>query len=481
MADGNTETATSTPSSDAQSSGSEFALPTGVKDDEIWQKHFGPKGETPKETGSTRSRTESTRSRTEPSRADREKSTSGSRASESRGKDTSTRSDESTKPSRDKPSDKEASKPKESKSSKETDSDSSKAPTKSSDSTKERSDKKSKPGSDDAEDTDADKPEEAEVSARARELYEESKKAQDPKEARRLFKRAVKEAFGELPPELDDSRYYAVRKERQAAQAALDEKQKQNEGRIREAAEKLRPAIAVMQMLEKGGVAERLTVPLVEKAIHVLKALRSLEDGDYTQLAEVVARASGCDHDEAMRRFVNRVKVSPEGRAARAAAQQAEERAARAEARLAELEKRLTAGDEARTKEKTEAEKQAALQARHAQYLEDLALELEGHPVLKLPRGAERVKAYILKTADRRLKAAKYTPQQAADRIVAYERKRAREAATLDTDGEEADERTETRPRAQTRARSETRDNGVVSESAEASLDRIMRRHNWGR
>lgn len=471
MAD--TETATSTPSpsgggSGAQQAGTEFSRPQGVEDDAIWEKHFG--GEKGKDSRSRSGKPKSDES----SKSDKSGSRSGERSS-------------STKPDTASPSKPKASKSKDEKddsSEKDTKADTGKGktepkPSKSPDKTADTEKDETEP--------DPDKPEDAEVSARAKELFAEAKASKDPKEARRLYRRAMKEAFGEVPEEFDDRKYYLVRKERAAAQAAIDEKAAKNEGRIREAAERLRPAIGVMQMLEKAGIAERLTVPLVEKAIHVLKALRSLEDGDFTQLGEVVARASGCDHDEAMKRFIRGVKVSPEGRAARAAAQQAEERAARAEARLVELEKRLTDGETARTKAETDAQRKQALAERRAQYLDDLQTDLADHPVLKLQRGAERVMAYLIKTADRKLRAAKYTPQQAADRIVAYERKRAREAAALDTEGEEV-AATPT-PRStrgngsgtvRSLPRSEQRENGVASESAEASLDRIIRKHNWG-
>ena len=73
--------------------------------------------------------------------------------------------------------------------------------------------------------------------------------------------------------------------------AALDAQAQKNEGRIKEAAEKLKPAIYVMRQLEGAGIHDKLTVPMVERAVSVMKALRSIEDGDYTQLAEVVSRA----------------------------------------------------------------------------------------------------------------------------------------------------------------------------------------------
>ena len=121
------------------------------------------------------------------------------------------------------------------------------------------------------------------------------------------------------------------------------------------------------------------------------------------------------------------------------------------------------------------------VEQRRAQYLDDLNVDLEGHPVLKLPRGAERVMAYIIKTADKKLRAPKYTPEQAANRIVAYERKRARDAASvLDTDGEEVEPRTETR-RSTSIARTDQRDNGVVSSDPDAAFDRIWKKHSGGR
>lgn len=458
MADGN-ETATSPGgSATTQQTGSEFALPQGVNDDEIWTKHFG---------GEEKPKREKRESK-EPSKPEARSSKGGDEKEPS--------SKPRSKPTEPPKKDGKSSKPSDESESEERTESKPKAEPK-----KEAKGKTEKAEADDEASTDSDKPEAAKVSARAKELYEEAKASKDPKESRKLYKRAMKEAFGEVPAEFDEARYGAVRRERQAAQAALDEKAAKNEGRIREAAEKLRPAIAVMQMLEKGGVAERLTVPLVEKAITVLRSLRSLEDGDFTGLADVVSKATGCDPDEAMKRFIRGTKVSPEGRASRAAAEEASRRAEAATARVQELERKLAERDESQTKEKTQAEKVRLVEQRRAQYLDDLNVDLEGHPVLKLPRGAERVMAYIIKTADKKLRAPKYTPEQAANRIVAYERKRARDASSvLDTDGEEVEPRTETRSSASI-ARSEQRDNGVVSSDPEAAFDRIYRKHNTGR
>ena len=462
MADSNT----SAPAGgDSQSSGTEFSKPTGVNDGDIWEKHFGKGAKDPEkptsskrgsETGSKAKETTGSRESRETPEKERKGSTGKSeRESKASSKSGSEKSEPSTRPS-------DESKERESSSS-------SKDPKPKSDASKTDKDSEK---DDDPADPEA-------PLKKARDLYAEAKKAADPKEARKLYKRAIKEALGELPPEFDDGQYAAVRRERKAAKAALDEQASRNETRIKDAAEKLKPAIYVMRQLEGAGISDKLTVPLVEKAIGVIKALRHIEDGDFTQLAEVVSKAAGVDHDEAMKRFVRGVKVSPEGRAARQAAEQAQRENRALQERLANLEKQLQERDTAQTESAKKAERERQQAEHRERYLEQIETDLDGHPVLKLKNGRERVLRYLIRTADPKLRSPTVSFERAANIIVASERRRAREAQALDTDGEEAPSREEPR-RLRDVSRGETVDSGVRSESAEQAFDRIFSKHSTG-
>ncbi len=450
---------------DSLSSGSEFSKPTGVNDEALWEKHFGKGSKEPEKSSKSRESRSSSETRSD---GDGGGSRAGKDPERKRGESSKSTTDES-KPSSDKrpkdSSEREPSKPKESKS-KDDKTDSSKAETKAK---TEKADK-------DSEDPPAD-PEAP--SKKARDLYDAAKKADDPKEARKLYKRAMKEAFGEVPAEFDDSQYAAVRRERRAAKAALDAQAQKNEGRIREAAEKLKPAIYVMRQLERAGIDDKLTVPMVERAVHVLRALRSIEDGDYTQLAEVISRAAGVDHDEAMKRFVRGVKVSPEGKAARQAAEQAQREAQALKERLAAMERQLQERDSQQTEAQKKAERERQVAEHRQNYLDQIETDLEGHPVLKLPRGRERVLAYLIRTADPKLRAPTLSFEQAANRIVAAEKRRLQEARALEDDEPPA---TREQPRRLTDvSRSETVESGLRKESAEQVFDRLWDKHAGGR
>lgn len=454
MADGNTTAAPPSDGSEGSSErdskverGSEFALPTGTKDAEIWDKHFGQKaGSKPPPT------------RARSSKDSAEKETSTSRSS-------------SAKPS---PSSERAS----SKSSEGESTASSKASPK----TSPKAEKKEADSSAKSRDTSETEPDPADPEAplkKARDLYAQAKKSEDPKEARRLYKRAIKEAFEEIPEEFDDSRYAAVRQERKAARAALDAQAQKNEGRIKEAAEKLKPAIYVMRQLEGAGIAEKLTVPLVEKAIRVIGALRDLEAGDFTKLAHVISTATEVDPDEAMKRFVRGVKVSPEGKAARAAAEAAERRAAQAEQQIRDLERRLSERDTAQTEAQKQAERERQVAQARADYLESIESELEGHPVLKLKDGSKRVMRYVIRTADKKLKAATLTFTQAADRIVRAERARVAQAqAALVGDDDDPAPAPVAASRGVHIPRSARAESGTADTSPEASFSRIWDKHH---
>lgn len=446
MAD--TETATPAAETPVQK-GSEFSKPTGEGDDALWQKHFGKDAKEPKASTSWK-------------KSDKPSAKSKSDEGDDKPK-ASKPSAASTRPSREPTSDKDPSTPKDTKPAKDA-----KASTEST-------------GRKTADDDKTDKaPADPEAPGKvARDLYAEAKKAEDPREARKLYKRAMKEAFGEVPEEFDENRYAAVRKERRAAATVLEEKAQKNEGRIREAAEKLKPAIYVMRQLEGSGLADKLTVPMVEKTLHVMKALRSLEDGDYTQLAEVVARASGVDADEAMKRFVRGVKVSPEGRAARQAAEAAQREAAETRAQLADLRKQLQDRDGAQTEAQKKADRERAQTENRARWIDDISSELDGHAALQLPRGAERVLAYLIRTANPQTKAPRYSFEEAANRIVASEKKRLQGSRHLLDEGEAPAPRTETR-RLSSVSRAETADTGIRNPDPEARFSEIFDRNMAG-
>lgn len=439
------------PSADPGGSGSasakgspsgELSKPIGKQDDAIWQKHFGKDAEGDK-----------AESKPKPKDGDKPKPKAGDHAKSAEPKDKAekkpaaviTEKDDKGKP---KPEPKPEPKKPDPK-------------------------PKAEPEKIAAETEDA---EPANDTARARKLYEQAKATEDRSEARKLYKRAMKEAFGEIPPEFDDAQYGAIRKKRNDDRAELARVAQTNEARINEAVQVLQPAATVMRKLKDAGLGQ-LTMPMVERAVHVMQALRSIEDGDFTQLAEVVSRASGKSHDEAMKLFVRGVKVSPEGRAARNAAEQAEQRAARAEQAVAEMRRELAAKAEAEKTQQTEAQKRDAVEQRRAEYLEEIETELDGHAVLKLPRGKERVLAYLIKTADKTLKAPKYSFAQAADRIVAHEKKRLQSVKFLEDGEAEPEEKTPAVPGRRTVPRSESRGGGLADESPEAKFDRIYNKH----
>jgi hypothetical protein len=461
MADSNT-TATPAPDGTTTDHGSEFSKPAGAKDAEVWDKHFGKEAKGKPKDSSGKS---------EKSAGGKEKTTSGSR-SEKASDESTKRTESSTKPSNERTSDKEPSKPKDTKSDKTADK------TEPSPKDKTKTEKAEPDGKDTDKDTDPEAPHK-----KAKDLYEQAKKTEDRREARKLYKRAMTEAFGEVPAEFDDRRYAAVRQERQAAKAALDAQGQKNEGRIREAAEKLKPAIYVMRQLEGSGLGDKLTVPMVERAVHVMRALKSLEDGDYTQLAEVVSRAAGVDHDEAMKRFVRGVKVSPEGRAARVAAAEAERRATETERQLAVLRQQLSDKDTASSAAQKKQEHDRQVQESRAVYLDNIESELDGHAVLDLPRGKERVLAYLIKTAHPTLKTPRFSFEEAANRVVAHERKRVQGARHLldDVDSDEpAPARSSGTRRLTDVSRSETVDAGVRAVDPEARFSEIFDKHAAG-
>lgn len=446
---------TATPAADSGvQKGSEFSKPTGAKDDEVWARHFGKEAKEPKGKAKDSSAT---------SERPRDSLAKPSKSEASSKEKTPASSDSAG--SKDKPKD-SSSKPSPTESKSEA---TKKPPTKS-----EKISAESEATGQKTAETDPEAP-----SKKAKDLYEEAKKSEDPREARKLYKRAMKEAFGEIPEEFDDGKYGAVRRERAAAKKVLDEQGQKNEGRINEAVEKLKPAIYVMRQLEAGGIADKLSVPLVEKAITVIRALKGLEDGDYTGLADVISKASGVDPDEAMKRFVRGVKVSPEGRAARAQAEQAQREAAETRAQLVALQRQLQERDTSQTEAQKKLAHETAVAENRARYIEDIQSELDGHPALKLPRGAERVLAYLIRTANPQSKSPRYSFEEAANRIVVAEKKRLQDARHLLDDGE--DPPAPAARRLSSVARTETADVGVRNESPEAAFERVFAKHSGGR
>ncbi len=468
MADSNTET--TTPQSDGTTAdhGSEFSRGTGPEDSSIWDKHFGKESKDPKagKDSSTPSRRDS---RSSSESTSKERAGGKGDSKEARGSKESAESKQS----------KSSASPTESKSER-----SPKEPTKSekkpdgSEATGQKTADKGKDAKADESEKDSEPADPEAPLKKARDLYKQAQKTEDRRESRKLYKRAMVEAFGELPEEFDDRRYAAVRTERAAAKAALDEQAKKNEGRINEAAQKLKPAIYVMRQLEGAGIADKLTVPMVERAVHVMKALKSLEDGDFTQLAEVVSRAAGVDHDEAMKRFVKGVKISPEGRAARQAAEQSQRENQALKERLQQLESKLTERDTQQTEAQKKQEREQQQQGARTRYLEDIQETLGDHPVLQLPRGAERVMAYQIRHADPKLKSARYTHRQVADRIVRSERERLKSTRhLLDTEGEDVTPQTQTRRSSGSVSRTEQVDAGVANPDPMARFDYFFDKH----
>lgn len=463
MADSNNDTPA--PDGTQADHGSEFSRGTGTEDASIWDKHFG-KGSKTESKGKDKAESDSKRPSSRSSR-DASESASKSKASSGEKTPSSSTTSKSTTDSSEKST-------KRSDASSKSDASSS-SPAKDAKAGKgSTADTGGKTAKDDepAEPSDPEDPHK-----KARDLYAQAKKTEDRREARKLYKRAMVEAFGEVPEEFDDKRYAAVRTERAAAKATLDKQRETNEGRIREAADKLKPAIYVMRSLEGAKLADKLTVPMVEKAIHVMRALRSIEDGDYTQLAEVVSRAAGVDHDEAMKRFVKGVKMSPEGKAARQAAEDARREAAETRSQLQQLQKQLQERDNTQTEAQKKQQHTERVQAQHQVLLEDIQTELDGHAVLGLPKGAERVKAYLIRTADPKLKAFKYSYAQVADKIVAGERRRLRDSRHLLEEGDEPASTPQRRQSNGSVSRAETRDASVPSQDSMARFDYFFDKH----
>lgn len=428
---------------------SEFSHPVGTEDAKTWEKYFGKDAPWPKDDAGGKRETKSSKERDEsssspkkrdesPEKSKKQSDDKDARASSS--KDASARSSEKD----------ESSKTKEAKG-------------------KESADKADAKGKEKPEDSEA---------PDAKKTYAKAKAEKDPRQARKLYRDAMKEAFGEVPDEFNDAKWAAARKKQQDDQAAIKAERDKNEARIHEAVQKLQPAVRVMQKIKESGVAD-YTLENIDRAVDVLRALKELEAGDYTGLGKLVAKASRVeDPNEAMQRFVRGVKVSPEGRAARQAAEAAEKRALETERRLQQLQQQLEQERNGKSEAQKKAEQEQRRQQARTRWLSDIAEELGDHPAMKLPKGQERVLRYLIKTRDPVLKTPRYTVEQAADRIVAHEKKRLADLRFLEGGSSETPQARET-PRVPTRR--ETADNGIDNPDPMARFDYFWNKHTGQR
>lgn len=302
---------------------------------------------------------------------------------------------------------------------------------------------------------------EAQATKKARELFEKAEKSKNPVEARRLYKQAMREAFGKVPEAFNDARYAAARQADRAREAEhakkdaeLEEKATNVETSAKKWVEQLRPAY------------------------HVMDALRKVANGDWGALGDVIERAApGVTRDEAIKRFVKGIKETPEQVHARRNSQRQQQVESDALRRVAELEKKLEEKDKAKENEA----RRARAAAKREAYQSELTEELADHPVSKLPGGVVRVLKLLVKTADPKLRTPTKTPEQAADIIYALEKRRLKALrAAIPDDGESPrapatreDTRAPAIPRSQT-----THAGGVVPYDPDAAFDKLWSKHN---
>jgi hypothetical protein len=309
--------------------------------------------------------------------------------------------------------------------------------------------------SDEAEEEGDDGPE---TSAKARELFKKAKAAKTPIEARRFYKQAMKEAFGEVPDEFNDARYAASR-QADAARKVATEKER------RELDEK---AQTLQTTADKW-------VQQLRPAYHVMEVLKKVSDGDWTAMGDLIERACpGVTRDEAIKRFVKGIKESPEQVQARRRAHQTQQVESASLQRIAELEKKLEEKDKAKENEA----RRARAAVKREQYEAELTEELSGHLVAKLPGGIKRVLKLLVKTADPKLRTPTKTPEQAADLIVAFEKRRLKASRHLLDDGEAAPAPREEK-RAPAVSRSHSTNPGAAPEyNPDEAFDRLWAKHN---
>lgn len=441
----------------------EFAHPVGKDDGARWDKYFGKDAKWPTES-EDRGRGKADREKPKESEKPRSKSSESSTKSAS---SSSAKPKSETRESSDKPSER-------------TGKDSRSSPEKPETSAKESSTPKEskspkKPDASEATGQRTAEREEADAeSADPKSTYAKAKAEKDIPKARKLYRQAMQEAFGEVPDEFNDAKLASIRKRHTDTERAHQQMAAKNESRIQDAVKQLGPAIAIMRKVKDAGIGD-YTMAQLDHAVEVMGELRRLEQGDYTGLAQLVAKAAKTDPEEAMKRFVRGVKVSPEGQAVRAAAKAAEDRAAAAERQVQELARKLQERDQAQTEAQKQAERKAAVEARRAEYTSEVEGELEGHPVLKLDRGLQRVVAQLIKTADPKTRTARYSPTRVADAIVDAERKRAARVASLDSEDDDTPARSSARTPTPTRR--ETAENGVPNPDPMARFDAIWDKH----
>lgn len=447
-----TETATSTPS---EPNGSEFARPVGKDDDATFQKFFGKDSKHFDDGGKTK---EAKKASTRDSTWNEKDEKAAAKAKES-----------------EKKPEKKAPKPEASSKSGSTSKDpDSKPDTKAAEAGSKPEKRKEEPSSkDDADSLDA------------KTLLKQAKEEPDRRKARALYRKAMETGLGEVPEEFSPARWEAGRRMREKETEKIEKRRREVDGQLNQGVQKLTPAINVMKRLQAAGfvhidkasgtVTNNLDSGRVDQAIEVMKALRELEDGDFTTLGRIVEKATGKSSEEAMKLFVRGVKASPEGRAARAAAEQAQARTQALEQQLAQLKQSL---EQERTQNLTkaqQAEQRQQAERKRADYLEHINTELEGHEVLLLPNGSKRVLQLLMKTRHPTLKSPTLTFDQAADRIVNYERRRLAESrSALEPEAPAGRERVRTVPR------TESADTGVSDPSPEASFARIWGKHQAG-
>lgn len=468
MAD-TTATTTETTSGDT-SHPSEFSQPVGVNDGDVFDKFFGEdsdlwdKNGKLKEGSSPKLKKETSTSADSKRGSDSEKKRADSK------KEPEPKADKKTDASRESES-RERSSKKEA-SSKEESTDSSRDTGQS-----KQKESKSQKTDDESEATDPKK------------TYAEAKAATDRRTQRRLYKKAMEQAFGEVPEEFDDRKWAAAREKREKDTSELAKREESLKTRLNTSVQRLTPAITVMKKLMGAGfahvdpktntVTNNVQAHAIDQAIEVMKALREIENGDFTVLGDIIAKASGVDRDEAMRRYVKGVKVSPEGRASRQAAEQARQKAEAAEARIAALERQLQDKDRGLTEQQKQAQAQERARAAHNDWLGRITEELGDHPVLKLENGAARVLRYLKKTAHPTLRSPTKTFEEAADIIVESERRRLKAARDL----LEPEGNTQPANRVQrvpANSRNDQADSGNVPDSPEASFARIFDKHMAG-
>jgi hypothetical protein len=465
------DTPTATPDapsgeSPASSYNEEFSHPVGKDDAARWDKYFGKDAKWPTE-GEDRGRGKTDREKSE-------KSTAGSASKDRDSKPKKDATESSSKPSKKaEPASSEKREPSEKPTAKDSTS-KDRASDKPEASLKTKPETESSPSTESTGRKTAEEQDAAEPSRKARETFEKAKAEQDIPTKRKLFRQAMIEAFGEVPDEFNDAKLASIRKRHADTERQLSQQKQQNESRIQDAVKQLQPAIAIMRKVKDAGLGD-YTMAQLDHAVEVMAELRRLEQGDYTGLAQLVSKAAKTDPEEAMKRFVRGVKVSPEGQAVRAAAKAAEERAARAEQQVQELARRLQEREQQQTKAQQDQERRAKVEARRAEYTSEVESELEGHPVLKLDRGLQRVVAQLIKTADPKTRTARYSPTRVADAIVDAEKKRAARVAALESGDEEPPARSGTRTPSVTRR--DSAENGVPNPDPMARFEEIWEKH----